>query len=146
MMAGGSSSFSPLVVVELASDTKQEAVAWLLSRIRDKQQNGGLGAASVDPTSVVLCVGQTSNSCVCARAGAELLVEQLGPGLDAQEKENPHMFIVGASWQRLISGAEDVGLFKEFSDGSMRGFTCANKHNFKDFQGKVKDECERPCC
>lgn len=35
-------SFTPLVVLELASDTKEEAVAWLLSRIRDKQQNGGM--------------------------------------------------------------------------------------------------------
>lgn len=33
--------FSPLVVVELASDTAEETIAWLLSRIRDKQQNGG---------------------------------------------------------------------------------------------------------
>ncbi|XP_029282110.1 anoctamin-10 isoform X1 [Cottoperca gobio] len=100
-------SFTPLVVLELASDTKQEATAWLLSRIRDRQQNGG----------------------------AELLVEQLGPGAGAQEKENPNMFLVGATWQRLLTGAEDVGLFKEFNDGSMRGFTCANKHNFKDFKG-----------
>uniref|UniRef100_A0A4W6EUW4 Anoctamin n=1 Tax=Lates calcarifer TaxID=8187 RepID=A0A4W6EUW4_LATCA len=103
--------FTPLVVVELASDTKEEAIAWLLSRIRDQQHNGG----------------------------AELLVEQLGPGVEGQEKENPNMFVVGASWQRLLSGAEDVGLFKEFSDGSMRGFTCANKHNFKDFKGDGDD-------
>lgn len=34
--------FTPLVVVELASDTKEEAIAWLLSRIRDPQQNGGM--------------------------------------------------------------------------------------------------------
>uniref|UniRef100_A0A671XLM7 Anoctamin n=1 Tax=Sparus aurata TaxID=8175 RepID=A0A671XLM7_SPAAU len=99
--------FTPLVVVELASDTKEEAIAWILSRIRDQQQNGG----------------------------AELLVEQLGPGVGAQEKENPNMFLVGATRQRLLSGAEEVGLFKECNDGSMRGFTCANKHNFKDFEG-----------
>lgn len=61
-------------------------------------------------------------------------MEQLGPGVE--EKENPNMFLVGATWQRLLSGAEEVGLFKEFSDGSMRAFTCANKHNFKDFKGK----------
>lgn len=36
------SRFTPLVVVELASDTKEEAIAWLLSRIRDRQQNGGV--------------------------------------------------------------------------------------------------------
>lgn len=34
--------FTPLVVLELASDTKEEAIAWLLSRIRDTQQNGGV--------------------------------------------------------------------------------------------------------
>lgn len=33
--------FTPLVALELASDTKEEAIVWLLSRIRDKQQNGG---------------------------------------------------------------------------------------------------------
>ncbi|KAJ4931070.1 hypothetical protein JOQ06_025369 [Pogonophryne albipinna] len=102
-----STSFTPLVVLELASDTKQEAIVWLLSRIRDPQQNGG----------------------------AELLVEQLGLGDGGSEKENPNLFLVGAKWQRLLSGAEEVGLFKEFSDGSMRGFTCANKHNFKHFKG-----------
>lgn len=35
------SSFTPLVVLELADDTKAEAITWLLNRIRDKQQNGG---------------------------------------------------------------------------------------------------------
>lgn len=35
------SSFTPLVVLELAYDTKAEAITWLLNRIRDKQQNGG---------------------------------------------------------------------------------------------------------
>ncbi|XP_060905580.1 anoctamin-10 isoform X2 [Labrus mixtus] len=103
---GSGSGFTPLVVVELASDTNQETVAWLLSRIRDRQQNGG----------------------------AELLVEQMGLGV-AEEKENPNMFLIGASWQRLLAGAEEIGLFREYKDGSMRGFTCANKDNFKDFEG-----------
>ncbi len=35
------SSFTPLVVLELADDTKAEAITWLLNRIREKQQNGG---------------------------------------------------------------------------------------------------------
>ncbi|XP_072316202.1 anoctamin-10 [Eucyclogobius newberryi] len=100
-------SFTPLVVLELVSDTKEEAITWLLQRIRDKQQYGG----------------------------AELLVERLGPGIADQEKQNPNVFLIGASLQRLLSGAEDLGLFKEFSDGSMRGFTCSNKNSFKDFQG-----------
>lgn len=67
-------------------------------------------------------------------------MEQLGPGVGDQEKENPNMFLVGATYQRLLSGAEEVGLFKEYNDGSMRGFTCANKHNFTNFKGKVQDE------
>jgi len=74
--------------------------------------------------------------------GAQLLVEQLGPGAGAGaageadgQKENPNVFLVGALRQRLLSGAEDLGLFKEFSDGSMRAFTYANRDNFKDFKG-----------
>lgn len=65
-------------------------------------------------------------------------MEQLGPGAGDQKKENPNVFLVGSTWQRLLSGAEDVGLFKEYNDGSMRGFTCANKHNFTDFTGEVE--------
>lgn len=99
--------FNPLVVLELVSDTKEEAITWLLRRIRDPQQSGGAG----------------------------LLVEHLGPGVGAEEKHKPNLFLVGASWERLLSGAEDVGIFKEYSDGSMRAFTYTNKHNFKDFQG-----------
>lgn len=101
------SSFTPLVVLELAYDTKAEAITWLLNRIRDKQQNGG----------------------------AELLVDQvLFPAQDGQ-KSNPNVFVVGSTVQRLLNGAEDVGLFKEFQDGTMRGFTYANRESFKDFEG-----------
>ena len=67
--------------------------------------------------------------------GAELLVEQLRHGEADGEKENRNVFLVGAERQRLLSGAEDLGLFKEFNDGSMRAFTCANRDNFKDFKG-----------
>lgn len=70
-------------------------------------------------------------------SGADLLVEQLGPGAGDQKKENPNVFLVGSTWKRLLSGAEDVGLFKEYNDGSMRGFTCANKNNFTNFTGEV---------
>ena len=35
------STFVPLVVIELVSETKEEAIAWLLNRVRDKQQDGG---------------------------------------------------------------------------------------------------------
>ncbi|MEQ2265375.1 Anoctamin-10 [Xenotaenia resolanae] len=111
-----SSPFDPLVVLELVSDTKEEAVTWLLSRIRDPPQIGGAG----------------------------LLVEQLGPGVGAEEKDNPNLFLVGASLERLLSGAEDLGLFKEYNDGSMRGFTRSNKHNFKDFKGVSSEQLF--CC
>lgn len=35
-------TFTPLVVVELAIDTQEEAFDWLLRRITEKQQNGGV--------------------------------------------------------------------------------------------------------
>uniref|UniRef100_A0A8C9W745 Anoctamin n=1 Tax=Scleropages formosus TaxID=113540 RepID=A0A8C9W745_SCLFO len=100
--------FTPLVVMELAEDTNEEAVTWLTSRIKDTQQSGG----------------------------AELMIDRLT--LDDNQdpkKENQNIFIVGASRERLLVGAEDVGLVKEFNDGSMRGFTYANRENFKGFQG-----------
>ncbi|MBN3325889.1 ANO10 protein, partial [Atractosteus spatula] len=100
-------SFTPLVVLELVEDTKEEAVTWLLERIRDKQENGG----------------------------AELLVGRLPKDGWGDAGGNPNMFVVGASRDRLLSGAEDVGLVKESNDGSMRGFTYVNRNNFKDFKG-----------
>lgn len=103
--------FTPLVVLELAPNAKEEAIAWLLSKVCDGEQNGG----------------------------AELLMEQLRPGTADTEKDNPNVFLVGASRQRLLSGAEDLGLFREFGDGSMRAFTCANRDNFKDFKGDGDD-------
>ncbi|CAM4697705.1 unnamed protein product [Leuciscus chuanchicus] len=101
------SSFTPLVVLELADDTKAEAITWLLNRIRDKQQNGG----------------------------AELLVDQVLLPVQDDQKSNPNVFVVGSTLQRLLNGAEDVGLFKEFQDGTMRGFTYANRESFRDFEG-----------
>ncbi|XP_060778034.1 anoctamin-10 isoform X1 [Neoarius graeffei] len=100
-------SFVPLVALELAKNTESEAITWLLGRIRDKQQYGG----------------------------AELLVEQLPLGGQDNQKVNPNVFLVGSTWQRLLHGAEALGLFKEFHDGTMRGFTNANQENFKEFQG-----------
>lgn len=35
-------TFTPLVVVELAPSASQEAVKWLLGRMRGKPQSGGL--------------------------------------------------------------------------------------------------------
>lgn len=121
-------AFTPLVVLELAPNTKEEAIAWLLSRIRDKQPSGGEVAG--------LACRDTPAFNPCTSTGADLMVEPLGPGVGGQDKDNPHVFMVGATRQRLLSGAEEVGLFKEYNDGSMRGFTCANKHNFTEFTGK----------
>lgn len=75
--------------------------------------------------------------CVFGHLGAELLVEQQ-LSLEGQDKPkvHPNVFLVGATWQRLLTGAEDLGLFKEFQDGTMRGFTYANRESFKEFQGK----------
>lgn len=73
--------------------------------------------------------------------GAELLVEQvLFPAQDGQ-KPNPNIMVVGSTLQRLLNGAEDVGLFKEFQDGTMRGFTYANRESFKDFEGEIQLWC-----
>lgn len=69
--------------------------------------------------------------------GAELLVDQLlFPAQDGQ-KSNPNVFVVGSTLQRLLNGAEDVGLFKEFQDGTMRGFTYVNRESFRDFNGEI---------
>lgn len=70
--------------------------------------------------------------------GAELLAEQvLFPAQDGQ-KPNPNILVVGSTLQRLLNGAEDVGLFKEFQDGTMRGFTYVNRESFKDFEGEIQ--------
>lgn len=63
-------------------------------------------------------------------------MEQLPLGGQDNQKVNPNVFLVGSTWQRLLHGAEALGLFKEFHDGTMRGFTNANQENFKEFQGK----------
>ncbi|KAJ8415704.1 hypothetical protein AAFF_G00402610 [Aldrovandia affinis] len=104
---GDGHTFAPLVAIELSEDIKEEAVTWLMNRIKDRPQQGG----------------------------ADLLVEQLPLEGQGDQKGNPNMFIVGATWLRLLYGAEDVGLVKEFGDGSMRGFTYANKDSFRDFHG-----------
>lgn len=69
--------------------------------------------------------------------GAELLVDQLLLPVQDDQKSNPNVFVVGSTLQRLLNGAEDVGLFKEFQDGTMRGFTYANRESFRDFEGEL---------
>lgn len=69
--------------------------------------------------------------------GAELLVDQVLLPVQDDQKSNPNVFVVGSTLQRLLNGAEDVGLFKEFQDGTMRGFTYANRESFRDFEGEL---------
>lgn len=97
-------NFRPLVVVELAKDTKDETKEWLSQKIVEKKKNGG----------------------------AQLLVKSLvkdGKNIE----ENHNIFLVGASRLRLLLGAETVGLVKECNDNTMRAFTYATRNAFKDF-------------
>ncbi|XP_067837810.1 anoctamin-10 isoform X2 [Heptranchias perlo] len=47
--------------------------------------------------------------------------------------ENSKVYLVGASWRRLLLGAEALGFVKEYQDGSMRAFTYQNKEDYKYF-------------
>ncbi|KAG8139257.1 hypothetical protein E2320_002044, partial [Naja naja] len=56
-----------------------------------------------------------------------------------------NIYLVGASYLRLLLGAETVGLVKECNDNTMRAFTYTSRKNFKDFaecQYIVKHELE----
>ncbi|XP_008119508.1 anoctamin-10 isoform X2 [Anolis carolinensis] len=97
-------NFRPLVVVELAKDTKDETKEWLTQKIVDKKKNGG----------------------------AQLLVKPLIQ--DGKEIEgSKNIFIIGASNLRLLLGAETVGLVKECNDNSMRTFTYTTRKTFRNF-------------
>nr|XP_060637837.1 anoctamin-10 [Anolis sagrei ordinatus]XP_060637838.1 anoctamin-10 [Anolis sagrei ordinatus]XP_060637839.1 anoctamin-10 [Anolis sagrei ordinatus]XP_060637840.1 anoctamin-10 [Anolis sagrei ordinatus] len=97
-------NFRPLVVVELAKNTKDETKEWLIQKIVDKKKNGG----------------------------AQLLVKPLIQ--DGKEIEgNKNIYIIGASNLRLLLGAETVGLVKECNDNSMRTFTYTTRKTFRNF-------------
>ncbi|KAM3821981.1 anoctamin-10 isoform 1-T2 [Vipera latastei] len=97
-------NFKPLVVVELAKNTKDETKEWLMQKIVGKKKNGG----------------------------AQLLVKPLvEKGKEIEESKN--IYLVGASYLRLLLGAETVGLVKECNDNSMRVFSYTSRKNFKDF-------------
>ncbi|XP_059829207.1 anoctamin-10 isoform X2 [Hypanus sabinus] len=49
------------------------------------------------------------------------------------QAEKTHIYLIGASWRRLLVGAEALGLVKEYQDGSMRTFSYQNKENYKYF-------------
>ncbi|XP_039383847.1 anoctamin-10 isoform X3 [Mauremys reevesii] len=97
--------FRPLVVIELAKDTKEETREWLTQRIVDKKKNGG----------------------------AQLLVKPLVKEDGGKIDGNQNLYLVGASHIRLLLGAETVGLVKECNDNSMRTFTYSSRNTFKDF-------------
>ncbi|XP_006030338.1 anoctamin-10 isoform X3 [Alligator sinensis] len=97
--------FRPLVVIELAKDTKEETKEWLTQRIEDKKKNGG----------------------------AQLLVKPLAKEDGGKIDGNENIYLVGASYLRLLLGAETVGLVKECNDNSMRTFTYSSRKTFKDF-------------
>ncbi|XP_044273216.1 anoctamin-10 isoform X3 [Varanus komodoensis] len=97
-------NFRPLVVVELAEDTKDETKEWLTQKIVDKKKNGG----------------------------AQLLVKPLMEH-DKKLDGNKNIYLVGASNLRLLLGAESVGLVKECNDNTMRAFTYTTRKTFKDF-------------
>ncbi|KAK9396436.1 Anoctamin [Crotalus adamanteus] len=64
--------------------------------------------------------------------GAQLLVKPLlEEGKEIEESKN--IYLVGASYLRLLLGAETVGLVKECNDNTMRVFSYKSRKNFKDF-------------
>ncbi|XP_054846716.1 anoctamin-10 [Eublepharis macularius] len=97
-------NFKPLVVIELAENTRDETKEWLTQKIVEKKKNGG----------------------------AQLLVKPLvedGKKIDG----NQNIYLVGASHLRLLLGAETVGLVKECNDNTMRTFTYSSRKTFKNF-------------
>ncbi|XP_043741493.1 anoctamin-10 isoform X2 [Cervus elaphus] len=105
------SSFTPLVIIELAQDVKEETKEWLKNRIITKKKDGG----------------------------AQLLFRPLLNKYEKETLENQNLYLVGASKIRLLLGAEAVGLVKECSDNTMRAFTYGTRHNFKDFDDDNDD-------
>nr|XP_044992799.1 anoctamin-10 [Jaculus jaculus]XP_044992800.1 anoctamin-10 [Jaculus jaculus] len=105
------SSFTPLVVIELAKDVKEETKEWLKSRIIAKKKDGG----------------------------AQLFFRPLLNKCEKETLENPNLYLVGASKIRLLLGAEAVGLVKECNNDTMRAFTYGTRHNFKGFHDDNDD-------
>ncbi|XP_048367532.1 anoctamin-10 isoform X2 [Sphaerodactylus townsendi] len=97
-------NFKPLVVIELAENTRDETKEWLTQKIVEKKKNGG----------------------------AQLLIKPLVE--DRKKIDgNPNIYVVGASRLRLLLGAESVGLVKECNDNTMRAFTYSSRKTFKTF-------------
>uniref|UniRef100_A0A2K5YR43 Anoctamin n=1 Tax=Mandrillus leucophaeus TaxID=9568 RepID=A0A2K5YR43_MANLE len=105
------SSFTPLVVIELAQDVKEETKEWLKNRIIAEKEDGG----------------------------AQLLFRPLLNKYEQETLENQNLYLVGASKIRMLLGAEAVGLVKECSDNTMRAFTYRTRQNFKGFDDNNDD-------
>ncbi|XP_042812722.1 anoctamin-10 isoform X4 [Panthera tigris] len=105
------SSFTPLVVLELAQDVKEETKEWLKNRIISKKEDGG----------------------------AQLLFRPLLNKYEKETLENQNLYLVGASKITLLLGAEAMGLVKECNDNTMRAFTYGTRYNFKDFDDDNDD-------
>uniref|UniRef100_A0A2I3LP34 Anoctamin n=1 Tax=Papio anubis TaxID=9555 RepID=A0A2I3LP34_PAPAN len=105
------SSFTPLVVIELAQDVKEETKEWLKNRIIAKKEDGG----------------------------AQLLFRPLLNKYEQETLENQNLYLVGASKIRMLLGAEAVGLVKECNDNTMRAFTYRTRQNFKGFDDNNDD-------
>ncbi|XP_048955717.1 anoctamin-10 isoform X3 [Canis lupus baileyi] len=105
------SSFTPLVVLELAQDVKKETKEWLKNRIVSKKEDGG----------------------------AQLLFRPLLNKYEKETLENENLYLVGASKITLLLGAEAMGLVKECNDNTMRAFTYGTRHNFKDYDDDNDD-------
>ncbi|XP_023556519.1 anoctamin-10 [Octodon degus] len=104
-------SFTPLVVIELAQDVKEETKEWLKSRIIAKKQDGG----------------------------AQLLIRPLLDKEQKETLGNDNLYLVGASRTRLLLGAEAVGLVRECVDGTMRTFTYGTRLSFRGFHDDNDD-------
>ncbi|XP_020041894.1 anoctamin-10 isoform X4 [Castor canadensis] len=105
------SSFTPLVVIELAQDVKEETKEWLKNRIIARKKDGG----------------------------AQLLFRPLLSKYEKETLENQNLYLIGASKTRLLLGAEAVGLVKECNDNTMRAFTYGTRQNFKGFHDNNDD-------
>ncbi|XP_076826262.1 anoctamin-10-like [Brachyhypopomus gauderio] len=141
-------TFEPLVVLELAESTKDETITWLEERIKAKQQNGGAELLVKKLELVEEDKGKPANMSVGSIwqklsnqdfsdiiTGAELLLEKVLGRVQKEQNGKRTVLYVGSTRQRLLAGAEVAGLFKEFKDGTMRGFTNASREDFKDFEG-----------
>lgn len=105
------SSFTPLAVIELAQDVKEETKEWLKNRIIAKKKDGG----------------------------AQLLFRPLLNKYEKETLEHQNLYLVGATNTRLLYGAEALGLVKECNDCSMKAFTYGTRHNFKGFDENNDD-------